>query len=140
MARAKKSAAQQPPRSRPPRKKPGTSKRLPSHLEQKFQELWEEAAAGTPYSPLLKEVMIKPRKYRFDFRIPNTPVLVEVQGGTRVSHYGHSSHEGIKRDAHKSRYAQMKDYQVFAYTGDDITKENILELLTYVYRKFPLVG
>ena len=132
----RKPKAQQNARSKPKTKSPPRPPgRPPSVLEDRFRIMWEAAAAGTPHVPLLAEVTLPPRRYRFDFRIPLTNVLIEINGGTYARiRMGHSSGDGIARDYEKSRYAQMKGWRVFAYDRKQITEKNIQELLNYVLR------
>lgn len=117
-------------------KKP--SKRKPSSLEQRFKELWQEVAKDTAFAALSEEVRLPPRQYRWDFHIPGTNVLVEVNGGTyHRSRLGHSSGEGIGRDYEKSNYAQMRGWQCFTYDTKQVNLTNVQELFYYVARKFP---
>ena len=101
--------------------------------------MWAEVAAGSPLlTTLEEEVRIKPRQYKFDFLIPGTNILIECQGGTYARiRMGHSSGEGLARDYEKARYAQMKDYKVFAYDSKQITLANLEVLYVYVCQKFP---
>lgn len=116
-----------------------SSSRKPSHLEEAFELLWSKTAAATPLiATLEKEVVLPPRRYRFDFRIPHTNVLIEIMGGTYAKiRMGHSSGDGLHRDYEKSRYAQMKGFLVLAYDHKQINVENIEELWLYVIRTNP---
>ena len=96
-------------------------------------------AAGTPLiATLEREVALPPRRYKFDFRIPHTNVLIEVMGGTYAKiRMGHSSGEGLHRDYAKSRYAQMKGFLVLAFDRKQINEENLMEVYLYVLRTYP---
>lgn len=113
--------------------------RKPSHLELAFEELWGKVAAGTPLIATLdKEIALPPRRYKFDFRIPHTNVLIEIMGGTYAKiRMGHSSGYGLHRDYEKSRYAQMKGFLVLSYDRKQINVENVEALFLYVIRTYP---
>lgn len=116
-----------------------SSQRRPSHLETAFEELWGKVAAGTPLIATLdKEIALPPRRYKFDFRIPHTNVLIEIQGGTfsRVR-MGHSTGEGLNRDYHKCNYCMYKGFQLFYFDRKMINLENVEALFLYVVRKYP---
>jgi very-short-patch-repair endonuclease len=113
--------------------------RKQSHLELAFYQLWSQVAAATPrIATLEQEVRLPPRRYMFDFRIPHTKILIEVQGGTysRIR-MGHSSGEGLNRDYKKANYAQMQNYQVFYFDRKMINVENIEGLWLYAIRTHP---
>lgn len=112
-------------------------KRTISSLEAAFVLLWAEVAAGTRLTTLEAEVRIKPRKFRYDFLIPGTNILIEVNGGTysRIR-MGHSSGEGQSRDYEKARYAQYKGYQIFTFDCK-LNKQQVQELFEYVCRTYP---
>jgi very-short-patch-repair endonuclease len=130
-----------PKAKRPPAKKtrPSTYKPKPATcLEERFVLLWYEVAKDTRFSTLEAEVQIPPRRFRWDFRIMGTNILVEVNGGTYHSkRLGHSSAAGIMRDYEKSNYAQMKGWQQFTYDTKQVNLTNVQELFTYVCRKYP---
>ena len=116
-----------------------TSPRKPSSLEAAFSQLWSKTASSCPSIATLEaEVRVKPRRYKYDFLIPHTNVLIEINGGTYAKiRMGHSSGEGQHRDYEKARYAQMKGYLVFTYDSKQITPANLQELFTYVITRYP---
>ena len=87
---------------------------------------------------LSSEFSIPPRRFRYDFHIDNTPVLIEIQGGVFASRrYGHSTGAGIQRDCEKLRYAHYNNYILFTFTSKDITNEKITELLDWLEFTYP---
>lgn len=113
--------------------------RKPSSLEAAFVALWEEVAKDSPRLLKLEpEVTLPPRKFRYDFLIPGTKVLIEVQGGTWArKRLGHSSSEGLHRDYEKSRYAQMRGYLCLAYDRKQVVKHELEVLYAFVCRSYP---
>lgn len=112
----------------------------PSALELAFERLWLSTAAASPrLRELEREVVLPPRKYRFDFLIVGTNVLIEIQGGTwSRRRLGHSTGEGQFRDYAKTRYAQMKGYLVLPYDRKQATNPAEVKILyEYVVQKFP---
>jgi hypothetical protein len=122
-----------------PKKKTRSRSKAPSSLEAAFATLWAEVAAGSPkLATLESEVTIKPRRWRFDFLIPGTNILIECQGGTYSwKRMGHSTGEGLFRDYAKSRFAQMRGYICLAYDSKQITKAELEILYVYVVQSFP---
>lgn len=100
-----------------------------SKLEQRFLTLWLELAP--PSLTLIREFQaIAGRKFRFDFYCVEASVLVEIQGGAFTGGR-HTRGVGMSSDCEKSRLAQMQGYKCFAYTGQQITKANLTELVDY---------
>lgn len=115
------------------------NKRVPSSLEAAFVTLWAEVAAASPRLATLEaEVTLKPKKWRYDFLIPGTNVLIECNGGTYAyKRMGHSSGAGLYRDYAKSRWAQMRGYICLAYDSKQITVAELQELYNYVCKRYP---
>lgn len=112
-------------------KQPKTGKgKKRSHLELKFLELWTALAQNLTLS---SEVCCIPnRKFRFDFRIDNTPLLIEINGGVFANkRYGHSTGAGIQRDAEKARLAVYNGFVVITFTSKDLTEKHIKELINH---------
>jgi very-short-patch-repair endonuclease len=87
--------------------------------------------------PLIPEFQIAGRKFRYDFCVAGTNVLIEVQGGVYArKRYGHSTGAGIERDCEKNRFAIVNGYVLFCYTSRQITEANLQELLTYVSTRY----
>lgn len=122
-----------------PRKRRSSAKPKPPSLpEQRFIQLWGEVAAGTGFSTLEAEVVIPPRKFRYDFRVPGTDVLVEVNGGTySKQRLGHSTPQGIARDYEKANYCQFKGWRLFTFDTRQVNPTKIQELFNYVCKRYP---
>lgn len=100
-----------------------------SKLEQRFLTLWLELAP--PTLTLLREFQaIDGRKFRFDFYCVEASVLIEIHGGA-YSGGRHTTGVGLSADSEKSRLAQMQGFKALAYTGQQITKSNVQELVDY---------
>jgi hypothetical protein len=63
---------------------------------------------------------IPDRKYRFDFRIDGTNILLEVQGGVWMNKAGHNTGAGITRDCEKFSLAVANGYRVMPFTPSQI--------------------
>jgi very-short-patch-repair endonuclease len=112
----------------------------PSVLELAFERLWHEFTKDHPrLYTLEREVTLPPRKYRYDFLIVGTNVLIEIQGGTWSRRpMGHSTGEGQFRDYAKTRYAQMKGYLVLPYDRKQATsKAEVGILYEYICKRYP---
>lgn len=108
-----------------------------SKLELRFLTLWSELASGTNFSVIREFRAIEGRKFSFDFYIPEASLLVEIHGGA-YSGGRHTTGVGLSADSEKSRLAQMQGYQVFAYTGPQVTKSNVQELVDYCIKRAKL--
>ncbi len=125
---------------RPPRKRPSVAKpKPPTSLEQRFVLLWHEVAKGSPrLSTLECEVQLPPRRFRYDFKIPGTDVLVEVNGGTyHKKRLGHSSAAGIARDYEKANYCQFKGWRLFTFDTKQVNLHNLQTLYEYICKRYP---
>ena len=80
-------------------------------------------ANGIPY---LREYRAIPnRKLAYDFCIPAygkipTLLLVELQGGTWVSHSGHTTGKAIQRDCEKVSLATLYKCAIMLFTTQDV--------------------
>lgn len=82
--------------------------------------------AGIAYE---REYQFDPkRKWRVDFRILGTNLLVEINGGTWMVKSGHSTGKGIERDYEKSNAAQLLGFTYLQYTKKEI--DNLVALDT----------
>jgi very-short-patch-repair endonuclease len=76
-------------------------------------------AAGIGYE---RELMLIPgRRFRFDFLITGTDLIVEVEGGT-WSGGRHTRPAGFKKDCEKYNLALQHGYRVLRYTTDMVNK------------------
>ena len=85
-----------------------------------------------------QEVMLIPgRRFKFDFLIENTNLVIEIQGGTWArKKSGHNSGVGIRRDCEKSNLAQAHGLIIFKFTSDMIISgEAIAFLCEYLNSK-----
>ena len=102
-------------------------------LAAKFQELFgakksTESGAEDAFAYQLaradigfeREVACIPgRKFRFDFRIEGTKILIEIQGGVwSKTRSGHSTGSGIRRDCEKLCAATLQGFSQFNFTPD----------------------
>ena len=119
-------------KKRTPRSKP----RQPSHLETTFSSLYQDLNPGSRFK-LIPEVTIPGRRFRYDFRIEGTNVMIEVMGGIYATRrYGHSSGAGIARDYEKARFACYNGFIVLSFDSKAITNEKITELLNWLERTY----
>ncbi len=120
-------------------KKQSRKPKPPTSLEDRFVRMWAEVAAGSPRLTTLEcEVQLPPRRFRYDFRIAGTEVLVEVNGGTwHKQRLGHSTGAGIARDYEKLNYAQFKGWQVFIFDTKQVNLANLNSLYLYICKKYP---
>lgn len=82
-------------------------------------------SVGIPFEREFKA--IEGRKFAWDFRIVDTNILIETQGGTWSSgKMGHNSGSGIKRDYIKNNLAIMAGWRVLYFTSDMITSGEAL--------------
>ena len=103
-----------------------------SKLESKFLSLLFELA---PALKVVREFRAIPgRRFAFDFFLPDYGILIEIQGGAFTGGR-HTRGAGMASDCEKSRLAQMMGYKCFAYTGNQITREHVQELVNYVQQK-----
>jgi len=66
-------------------------------------------------------VVIPGRKYRYDFRLRESIILVEIQGATYKGRKGaHSSGSGLNRDYAKARLAAANGFLLFPFSADDL--------------------
>jgi hypothetical protein len=114
-------------------------RKQPTALELAFASLWAEVASGSPRLRVLEaEVVLPPRKFRFDYLVPGTNVLIEVQGGTwSRQRLGHSTGAGLHRDYEKARYAQMRGYLCLCYDRKQINRSELGVLYEYICRTYP---
>jgi very-short-patch-repair endonuclease len=68
------------------------------------------------------------RKWRVDFRILETFLLIEINGGTWMEKSGHSTAKGIQRDYEKSNAAQLLGYVYLQFTKKEL--DNLVALDT----------
>lgn len=84
-------------------------------------------AAGVGFER--EQTLIPKRRFRFDFLIIGSDLVVEVEGGT-WSGGRHTSGVGFRSDCYKYNLALELGYRVLRYTTDMVTKgEAIAQIL-----------
>ena len=84
-------------------------------------------AAGVEFAR--EQTLIPKRRFRFDFLIIGSDLVVEVEGGT-WSGGRHTSGVGFRSDCYKYNLALELGYRVLRYTTDMVTKgEAIAQIL-----------
>mgnify|MGYP003150479148 FL=1 len=106
-----------------------------SELEEEFAAQLD--AAGVKYQ---RELMLIPnRKFRFDFVIPQTNLVVEVEGGTWRGGR-HTSGAGFRKDCEKYNLALEHGWRVLRFTTDMVRKGLALESVVRVLSQDGAVG
>jgi very-short-patch-repair endonuclease len=80
---------------------------------------------------------IPERRYRFDFRLDGTNILVEVQGGVWMNKAGHNTGAGITRDCEKFSLAVANGYKVMPLTPSQIKTG---EALVWIEQALKVMG
>ena len=84
-------------------------------------------AAGVGFER--EQTLIPKRRFRFDFLITGSDLVIEVEGGT-WSGGRHTSGAGFRSDCYKYNLALELGYRVLRYTTDMVTKgEAIAQIL-----------
>ena len=96
-----------------------------SNLEDLFAQQLD--AAGIKYMRQFKA--LQGRRYRWDFHISGTNILVEINGAIFVPHTGHTSPGGIQRDYTKSNLATAEGWRQLTFTRADIDSGNAISLV-----------
>jgi very-short-patch-repair endonuclease len=100
-----------------------------SHLELRFDRLWEELF---PDIDLEAEVCLVPgRRFRYDYVHFEAKVAIEINGQIWRKG-GHSSGKGLKRDYEKSNLAQLLGYCVFQLSEDMIEESWLNKIATKI--------
>ena len=67
-----------------------------------------------------KRVPGEARKWRPDFRIPSSAVLVEYEGGQWMKKSGHNTGSGLIRDINKHNEMSINGWAVIRFTTDHL--------------------
>ena len=102
-----------------------TKSRYGSTLEEYFAYLLTEAKI--PFEAQYKA--IPPRRYSWDFLIPEAHLLIEIQGGT-WTHSGHTTHDGLHRDYTKNNLAVMAGWPVMYFDAEMVHGGEALTTVT----------
>ena len=95
-----------------------------SELEDKFA--FQLDATGIRYEREFRA--IPGRRYRWDFRIADTNILIEINGGT-WTRSGHSTGDGIARDYKKANLAAMNGWRQLTFTAQDVEDLTALDMI-----------
>ncbi len=82
--------------------------------------------------PFVQEYKAIPgRKYRWDFHIPDTDLLIELNGATWTKG-GHSTGSGIQRDYTKANLAIIYGWRQLTFTAQDVQDGTALDTVCKV--------
>ena len=82
-----------------------------------------------------EQMLIPGRKFRFDFVLPQSCLIVECEGGT-WSGGRHTSGIGFRNDCVKYNLAVEHGYVVLRYTSDLIKNGSAIESITRVHERY----
>lgn len=94
--------------------------RSPSHLEEKFTRLWNEAG-GPELVPEFR--FCKERRWRADFCHERSRTLIEIEGGAFCGR--HTKAKGFIADAEKYLAAWLQGWTVVRLTAPQLTSQTI---------------
>lgn len=89
---------------------------------------------GLP-APELEYFFHPKRKWRADFHLPDTMILIEFEGGIFDKKGGHSSVQGILRDIFKYNEAALLGYTVIRVTPTHVTSDQALQWIERAYNR-----
>ena len=75
------------------------------------------------------------RRWRADFRILETNLLVEMNGGTWMKKSGHNTTKGIQRDYEKSNAAQLAGFVYLQFTERELDNRTAIETVKEFIRE-----
>ena len=81
-----------------------------------------------------EQMLIPGRRFRFDFLITGTDLIVEVEGGT-WSGGRHTTGAGFKKDCEKYNLALLHGFRVLRYTTDMVGKGDALAQIVEMLRQ-----
>ena len=102
-----------------------------SKLEELMSRQLEEA--GIEFER--EQMLIPGRKFRFDFVLPQSCLIVECEGGT-WSGGRHTSGVGFRNDCVKYNLAVEHGYVVLRYTSDLIKNGSAIESIARVHERY----
>lgn len=89
-------------------------------------------AAGVPFER--EQELIPGRKFRFDFLLSDTDLIVEVEGGTWVGSR-HTTGAGFAKDCEKYNLALEHGYRVLRYTTKMVTDGSAVAQIVPIWRR-----
>ncbi len=105
---------------------------MPSHLEYKFDNLWDELY---PEIELEAEVKLIPkRKFRYDYVHHDSKVIIEVNGGNWMGGR-HTRPVNLVSEYEKLNLAQNLGFNVFILTGEMINERWLNLIATTIKMK-----
>jgi len=102
-----------------------------SKLEEQMARQLEDA--GIVYER--EQMLIPGRKFRFDFLLPQSCLIIECEGGTWAGGR-HTSGVGFRNDCVKYNLAAEYGYVVLRYTSDLIKKGDAIESIVRVHERY----
>jgi very-short-patch-repair endonuclease len=106
-----------------------------SHLERRFEKLWEAVAPDIKIEAQ-KAGVVPGRRFVYDFCLPDAMVLLEINGATYArGNSGHTSGKGIFRDYCKICEGQYAGYSVLPLSAEMLTKEYVEIIAEYARTK-----
>ena len=89
-------------------------------------------AAGVPFEQ--EQVLIPGRRFRFDFLLSDTDLIVEVEGGTWAGGR-HTTGAGFAKDCEKYNLALEHGYRVLRYTTNMVTDGRAIAQIVPLWRR-----
>ena len=105
----------------------------PSHLEQKFHDLWQEL--GGP-ELVTEEMLNEGRRFRTDFSHAASKVAIEIEGGVWTAGR-HLRPLGFISDAQKYNQLEMDGWSVLRLVPDMISEPYLQAVIAHVLRRAP---
>ena len=107
-------------------KRNGRTYIVESHLELAFITEWSKQFPRN--MPVTQFMFFPTRRWRFDFYWPNSKFALEIQGYGP----GHTSREGMQRDAEKNNAAISMGMQVAYLTQHHLTERKVVGTCRYI--------
>lgn len=108
---------------------------MASNLEREFRLRWMAHAGELARVPWLPELRFAPpRRWRFDFALPQARVAVEIEGGVWCQGR-HNRGAGFVSDCEKYLAAALAGWTVFRLTREMMTRENIEAMSAFIAGK-----
>ena len=89
-------------------------------------------AAAVPFEQ--EQVLIPGRRFRFDFLLSDTDLIVEVEGGTWAGGR-HTTGAGFAKDCEKYNLALQYGYRVLRYTTNMVTDGRAIAQIVPLWRR-----
>jgi len=76
-----------------------------------------------------EQMLIPKRRFRFDFVLIDTNLIVEVEGGTYMAHSRHTSGAGFAKDCEKYNLAILHGFRVLRFTTKMVLAGDAIEMI-----------